>query len=42
MNAFINVCGRILPHTTYSDPILQHTYSGNADTIKSCLFNPLK
>lgn len=40
--SYINYCQKILPHTTYSDPVLQHTYSGNKDTIKSCIFNPLK
>ena len=38
----VNYCGSILPHTTYSDPVLQHSYSGNSDTIKSCIFNPAK
>ena len=42
MNYFINNCGRILPHATYSDPVLQHTYTGNLDTIKSCLFNTVR
>lgn len=42
MNTYINYCGNVLPHTTYSDPVLQHTYSGNNDTIKSCIFNRAK
>ena len=40
--SYINYCRKILPHTTYSDPVLQHTYSGNTDTITSCIFNPVK
>ena len=42
MNTYINYCGNVLPHATYSDPVLQHTYSGNNDTIKSCIFNQAK
>ena len=38
----INYCGKILPHAEYSDPVLQHLYTGNIDTIKSCIFNPIK
>ena len=40
MHQYIEVTGRVLPQTIYSEPVLHHTFLGNRDTIKSCLFNP--
>ena len=42
MYSYIKYSSEFLLHTSYSDPVLHHTYSGNSDTIKSCIFNPLK
>lgn len=41
MNSFVNNDEKILPHT-YSNYVLANSISGNADTINSCVFNPIK
>ena len=42
MYSYINNYENILPHSIYSGPVLHHAFFGNSDTIKSCVFNPVK
>ena len=41
MNSFINNSGKIIPCLN-PNYVLENSISGSADTINSCIFNPIK